>query len=84
MRLLTQVVRAAFLWSIPALVGVLLWAPLTGLLSGGPLGVLLAGITGLFVLSLVRAAVAMTADLVTGRYDAARAASQGRGRVPPD
>lgn len=82
MRLASALVRAAFLWSIPMLLAVLLWAPITGLARGGPAQLLLALlVVGVFGGALVTGAARMTVELVSGRYDEQRASA--RAALPP-
>ena len=52
------------------LVVVLLWEPMSGLAQRGPLTILVLLLMSVFVVSLLRASLAMTRALISGRYDA--------------
>lgn len=73
MRRASALLRAAFLWTLPMFIAILLWGPMSGLASGGPLQIALVVLFAVVVVgSLVRAAVDMTRDLWSGSYDERR------------
>lgn len=76
MRRVTALVRALFLWALPVLVVILLWRPIGDLVGGGLLQSGLALLLAIFLLSLGRASFTLSRDLLTGRYDEARAAAR--------
>lgn len=73
MSIASRLLRAAFVWAVTTMFLTLLAIPVGHLLGGGPVqvafGVALAILVGG---SLLRATVALSRDLVTGRYDAER------------
>lgn len=72
MRRLSAATRAAFLWAIAVIAVVLLWGPITSLVTAGPAQAALALFLSLFCWSLVRGAMDMSAELWAGRHDEAR------------
>lgn len=74
MRLAGALLRSAFLFAIPVVLVVLLWSPVAALFRAGPLQLLLGLFLSLVVaVALFRGAASMAIDILSGRYDDARA-----------
>ncbi len=66
-------------WAILIIAVVLLLIPIERLVPGGPLQLLVAGFLLIVLVSFLRASIAQTIDLTSGRYDRERRATQRKG-----
>ncbi len=69
-------VRIAFVWAFPVILLSLVGEPALRLLTSGPLQFLLACLILIALVSSTRAALALSADLWSGRYDRERRAER--------
>lgn len=77
MRAAGVALRVAFVWAIQLIFVSLVGVPAVRLLTSGPLQLLLGCLILLALVSSIRAAARMSAELCSGRYDAARRADRG-------
>lgn len=69
---LRRVLRAGLIWSIPLIALSLLLEPLQRLIGSGPLQIVIAILIVIALVSFVRAALSLSRDMLTGRYDVQR------------